>query len=61
MTFPRALTARVFQVHFSGKRYKKRNPEPKGESNYWLLRKSGFTDESERHESRNFREVRNDN
>lgn len=58
MTFPRAHTARVFQVHFLGKGYNKRNPELTEESNYWLLRKPGFTDGSERHEFGNLREVR---
>ena len=60
MTFPRAHTARVFQIHFLGKGCK-RNPEPTEESNYWLLRKPGFTVGSERHESRNLREEKNGN
>lgn len=52
---------RVFQVHFSGKGCNKREPEPTEESNYWFLRKPGFTGGSKRHESRNFGEVRNGN
>lgn len=47
LTFPRAHPARVFQIHFLGKGCR-RNPEPTEESNYWLLRKLGFTVGSER-------------